>query len=73
MIFRKLKVLFHQQFNIPEENLHEDALLKEDLGLDKVELALALEEAFGLEPLEDLSNLETLEDLMDFLQGCLDM
>ncbi len=73
MIYRKVKALLASQFNILPENLTEEAYLVEDLGLDLVDLAIALEETFELEPLEDLSNMETLEDLVDFLQGCLDL
>lgn len=73
MIFKRLKALLEGQFSIPEGTITEDAFLQEDLGLDLVELSMALEETFALEELEDLSNLETLGDLIDFLQMELDM
>lgn len=68
MIFKKLRNLLLVQFSVPERMLTEEALLVEDLGLDYTELAMALEEHFLLEDLDDLSNLETLGDLIDFLQ-----
>lgn len=73
MIFRKLRGLFTEQFSIPEENVTEDACLVDDLGLDLVELAMALEGIFDLDEIDDLSNIETVEDLIDFLQRELDM
>lgn len=73
MIFRKLRGLFAEQFSIPEENITEDAGLVDDLGLDLVELAMALEGVFDLDKIDDLSNIETVEDLIDFLQRELDM
>lgn len=73
MIYRKLRSLLTTQFSIPAENLTEESYLLEDLGLDMIELAMALEEVFGLEEIDDLSNMETIEDLVDFLQRELDM
>lgn len=72
MIFKKLCALLESQFSVMSSNITEEALLMEDLGLDYVELTMALEEVFGLEDLEDLSNLETVGDLIDFLQMELD-
>lgn len=68
MIFKNLKNLLEVQFSVAEHLLKEESLLVEDLGLDYVELAMALEEHFALDDLDDLSNLETLGDLIDFLQ-----
>lgn len=73
MIFKRLRELLEEQFSIPTEDLTEETLLVGDLALDFVELAMALEETFMLETLEDLSNLETIGDLLDFLQMELDM
>lgn len=73
MIFKKLQQLFTREFNIIPEYLTEDSLLEGDLGIDMVDLALALEDFFELEPLDDLSHLETVDNLIDFLQGHLDL
>lgn len=72
MIHKKLVALLVEQFSVPRPALLEDAFLVEDLGLDLVELAMALEETFGLEEVDDLSNLQTVEELIDFLQRELD-
>lgn len=71
MIYRKLKKMLSNEFNVAESDLEEGTFL-DDLGIDLVDLGLALEETFELEEISDLSNLETLEDLIDFLQGSLD-
>lgn len=72
MIFKKIKQLLRSEFNIPEEQLEETTLI-DDLGMDMVDLSLALEETFEIEEVPDLSNLETIEDLIDYIQGTLDM
>lgn len=72
MIYRKLVALLASQFNIIPENLNEESVL-DDLGLDLVELAMALEETFELDHIEDLTSYETMEELVDFIQTCLDM
>lgn len=73
MIYRKVKQLLATEFNILPENLTEEATLVDDLGLDLVDLAIALEESFELEPIEDMSQLESIDDLVDYLQRVLDM
>lgn len=73
MIHKKLMALLQEQFSIVPDTITEDSFLVEDLGLDLVELAMALEDCFSLEELDDLSNLATVEDLIDFLQRELDM
>lgn len=73
MIYKKLVALLEEQFSVLPSAVLEDALLVEDLGLDLVELAMALEETFEVEEVEDLSNIETVEELIDFLQRELDM
>lgn len=72
MIHKKLVALLVEQFSVPLPAILEDAFLVEDLGLDLVELAMALEDTFELEEIEDLSNLQTVEELIDFLQRELD-
>ncbi len=72
MIYRKLQKLLETEFHIAEEDFDTNSLV-EDLDLDLVDLALALEDLFGLEEQTDISNLETVEDLIDFLQAALDM
>lgn len=73
MIYRKLCKLLESQFSIIEGNITEEAFLSEDLGLDLVELAMALEDVFEIEEVTDLSSMETVADLIDFLQRELDL
>lgn len=73
MIFKRLKNLLATQFSVVPDNITEESLLIEDLGLDLVELAMALEDVFELDEVDDLSNLTTIEELVDFLQMELDM
>lgn len=72
MIERKLYGMLMSQFNIISENLQDEGYLLEDLGIDMVDLAMALEETFALAQVEDLSNLETLGDLVDYVQSSYD-
>lgn len=60
------------QLSVKADRVKPEARLMEDLGadsLDVVELAMALEEAFGLNiPDEQAEQLETVQDLIRFLE-----
>lgn len=73
MLEKRIKILLMTQFNIVADSLRDEDVLLENLGLDLVDLSLALEETFELKPVEDLSQFETLGDLVDFVQNSLDM
>lgn len=72
MIYRKIIKLLATQFSLIPENMGEDSYLFDDLGLDRVDLAIAIEESFELDEI-DLTDIETIEDLVEFVQTCLDM
>ena len=72
-MFEKIKSIMMDQLNIEENDISEDTSFKDDLGLDSLdlfELAMAMEEEFGVEiPQEDLENIVTVQDAIDYLQA----
>ena len=69
MSFEQVKEVMVETLNCEEEAIKPEALLEDDLGidsLDAVELALALEELFGVKiPDEELSEMKTVKDIVD--------
>ena len=69
MSFEQVKEVMVETLNCEEEDIKSEALLEDDLGidsLDAVELALALEELFGVKiPDEELSEMKTVKDIVD--------
>ena len=77
MIFNKLKALIAEQLGVDAETITLEAAFVEDLGvdsLDLVELAMALEDEFGIEEMseEDMANIKTVGDLVEYLGKHLD-
>lgn len=77
MIFDKLAALIADQFNVDADNITMDTSFSDDLdadSVDLVDLAMALEEEFGIEELseEETSSISTVGDLVHFLQNKLD-
>ena len=77
MNFEKLKSLIVEQLSVDPEAVTLDAAFVDDLGvdsLDLVELAMALEDAFGIEEMseEDMANIKTVGDLLEYLGKHLD-
>jgi len=72
-MFEKIKSIMMDQLNIEENDISEDTSFKDDLGLDSLdlfELAMAMEEEFGIEiPQEDLENIVTVGDAVEYLQN----
>ena len=72
-MFEKIKSIMMDQLNIEENDISEDTSFKDDLGLDSLdlfELAMAMEEEFGVEiPQEDLENIVTVGDAVEYLQN----
>lgn len=70
-IFAKLKELIVEQLGVEEKDVKPEALLKEDLkadSLDLVELVLAIEEKFNVKISdEDAENILTVQDIIDYL------
>lgn len=64
----KVKELIAEYLNERRENVCDDSTLEEDLGaesLDLIELAMALEEEFGIEiPDEDMEKIVTVADVV---------
>lgn len=77
MIFDKLVALIADQFNVDADTITMDTSFSDDLdadSVDLVDLAMALEEEFGIEELseEETSSISTVGDLVHFLQNKLD-
>jgi acyl carrier protein len=69
----RVKAIICEQLNVDEKEVTPSALLTDDLGadsLDSVELAMAFEEEFGLEPISEtqIDKFTTVQDLLDYLQ-----
>ena len=71
-MFEKIKAIMMDQLNIDENDITEDTSFKDDLGLDSLdlfELAMAIEEEFGVEiPQEDLEGIVTVGDAVEFIK-----
>lgn len=71
-MFEKIKSIMMEQLNIDENDITEDTSFKDDLGLDSLdlfELAMAIEEEFGVEiPQEELENIVTVGDAVEFIK-----
>lgn len=71
-MFEKIKSIMMEQLNIDENDITEDTSFKDDLGLDSLdlfELAMAIEEEFGIEiPQEELENIVTVGDAVEFIK-----
>ncbi len=71
-MFEKIKSIMMDQLNIDENDITEDTSFKDDLGLDSLdlfELAMAMEEEFGVEiPQEDLERIVTVGDAVEYIK-----
>ena len=72
MIFEKVKAIICEQFDVDPENITEDTSFIDDLSadsLDVVELAMTMEDEFGLPELteDDVKNIHTVGELVDFI------
>ena len=71
-MFEKMREIIATQLNISEDEVTEDASLKDDLGadsLDLFELVMALEEEYSIEiPTEEYENLDTVSDVINYLR-----
>lgn len=72
MYFEKVRDIIVDTINCGEEQITENASLKDDLGmdsLDAMELSMALEEEFGLTiEQEALKDFVTVKDVVDYLE-----
>ena len=71
-MLEKLTEMIREQLNT-DAAINEDTSFKDDLGLDSLdlfELAMAIEEEFGVEiPQEDLENVVTVGDAVEFIKN----
>ena len=71
-MFEKMREIIATQLNISEDEVTEEASLKDDLGgdsLDLFELVMALEEEYSIEiPTEEYENLDTVSDVINYLR-----
>ena len=77
-MFEKLCMLIADQFGVERNNITMDTSFVDDLGadsIDQVELAMAMEEEFGIEELgeEDISTISTVGDLYQYMQDHLEL
>lgn len=77
-MLEKLCALIAEQLGMDPEEVTADTSFEEDLGADSVDLvevAMALEEEFGLEeiPEEDMASIVTVGDLYRYMQDHLDL
>ena len=77
-MLEKLCALIAEQLGMDPEEITAETSFSEDLGADSVdlvELAMALEDEFGLEemPEEDMSSITTVGDLYRYMQDHLDL
>ena len=77
MIFEKLSALIAEQFNVDVDSITMDTSFEDDLNADSVDLvdlAMALEEEFGIEELgeDEASGITTVGDLVRLLHSHID-
>ena len=72
-MFEKIKGLLVEAMRIPEEKITEEADLKNDLGINSIELAelvMTCEEKFDVEfSDEDINSIATIGDVIKYLEG----
>ncbi|MCP4751018.1 MAG: acyl carrier protein [Proteobacteria bacterium] len=72
-IYKEAKELVCTTLEIPEEELSDDALFVDDLGIDSIliiELKTMFEEKYGIKiDKEDLSDLNSLADIVNYLSA----
>lgn len=71
-IVEKVKQIISEQLGVDEAEVTPSASFVDDLGadsLDRVELVMALEEAFDLEiPDDDAEKIATVQDAIDYIE-----
>lgn len=77
-MFEKLCALIAEQFGVEADTVTADTSFVDELGADSVDLvdlAMALEEEFGMEEMEedDINSIVTVGDLYKYMQEHLDI
>ncbi len=72
MIYEKIKEILSTQFEVEENAITMDSDLADDLGassLDLVDLAMSIEDEFGIEVPDDLiETVKTVGDVVKFIE-----
>ena len=71
MIFDKIVEIISEQLEVDADLIKSTSYLAEDLGadsLDMVDLAMSIEDEYGVEMPEDLENIKTVGDLVEFIE-----
>lgn len=72
MIYEKIKEILSAQFEVEQDVITPDADLADDLGassLDLVDLAMSIEDEFGIEVPDDLiETVKTVGDVVKFIE-----
>lgn len=72
-MLEQIKTMIAENLGVNENAITEGATFKEDLGadsLDLFELAMALEDEFGIEiPTEDLEQIATVGDVVQYINA----
>ena len=70
-MLEQIKSMIAENLGVNEDTITEASSFKDDLGadsLDLFELAMALEDEFGIEiPTEDLEQIATVGDVMEYI------
>ena len=72
-IEEKVREFLIEDLEVEEENIHPDALLKDDLGIDSldfVDIVVIIERKFGfkIKP-EEMAGVDTLQKFCDYIQS----
>lgn len=71
-IDEKVRAFLIDEFEIDEDKMRNDALLKDDLGIDSLDLVdiiAIVDRGFGFRiPLEDMQNVKTLAEFCDYIE-----
>ena len=71
-IKEKVENILVEEFEIEQDKLQPEALLKQDVGIDSldfVDIVVAIEREFGFKPsIQDLKQVKTLGELYTFIQ-----
>lgn len=76
MIFEKIRAIISEQFDVDEDKITEDTNFLSDLdadSLDVVELAMSMEEAFGIPEIseDEIKSVQTVGDLVAYVTSVL--
>ena len=72
-IEEKVREFLIEDLEVEEENIHPDALLKDDLGIDSldfVDIVVIIERKFGfkIKP-EEMAGVNTLQEFCDYIES----